>query len=65
MRKFRPPERSAGWPLRQPSLLFAGLACHQPSYLSLWQRLDPQPRVREVIRNHPIRQPLLWMEKHN
>jgi len=50
-------------PVRQPSLLFAGLAYQQPSYLSLWQRLDPQPNVPEVIRNHPVRQPLLWMEK--
>lgn len=50
-------------PVRQPSLLFAGLAYGQPSYLALWERLDPQPKVAEVIRNHPVRQPLLWMEK--
>jgi len=48
-------------PVRQPSLLFAGLVYEQPSYLSLWERLDPHPKVAEVIRNHPIRQPLLWM----
>jgi hypothetical protein len=50
-------------PVRQPSLLFAGLTYRQPSYLSLWERLNPQPKVAEVIRNHPVRQPLLWMEK--
>ncbi|MGA8109125.1 MAG: alginate lyase family protein, partial [Acidobacteriaceae bacterium] len=49
-------------PVRQPSLLFAGLAYRQPSYLSLWQRLDPQPKIPEVIRNHPVRQPLLWID---
>ncbi|HEX4065448.1 MAG TPA: alginate lyase family protein [Acidobacteriaceae bacterium] len=48
-------------PVRQPSLLFAGLVYEQPSYLSLWARLDPNPKVAEVIRNHPIREPLLWM----
>lgn len=48
-------------PVRQPSLLFAGLAYKLPQYLDLWQRLDPDPTVREVIRNHPIRQPLLWL----
>lgn len=48
-------------PVRQPSLLFAGLAYHRPGYLKVWQRLDPSPTVPEVIRNHPIRQPLLWM----
>lgn len=48
-------------PVRQPSLLFAGLAYDRTEYLQVWQRLDPDPKVPEVIRNHPIRQPLLWM----
>ena len=50
-------------PVRQPSLLFAGLAYSQPDSLSLWKRLDPDPTVPEIIRNHPIRQPLLWMDE--
>jgi hypothetical protein len=49
------------WPVRHPSLLFAGLALQQPTYIALWQRLDPDPTVEEVIRNYPVRQPLLWM----
>lgn len=49
-------------PVRQPSLLFAGLAYARPGYIDLWQRLDPDPTVPEVIRNHPLRQPLLWIE---
>lgn len=48
-------------PVRQPSLLFAGLAYRDDQYLKLWSRLDPDPTVAEVIRNHPIRQPLLWI----
>ena len=48
-------------PVRQPSLLFAGLAYGQRKYLELWQRLDPDPTDQEIIRNHPIRQPVLWM----
>jgi hypothetical protein len=47
-------------PVRQPSLLFAGLAYRNARYLDLWKRLDPDPQVPEVIRNHPIRQPVLW-----
>lgn len=47
-------------PVRQPSLLFAGLAYRNREYLEIWKRLDPDPQVPEVIRNHPIRQPLLW-----
>ncbi|HEX9483765.1 MAG TPA: alginate lyase family protein [Gemmatimonadaceae bacterium] len=49
------------WPVRHPSLLFGGLALHRPEYIALWKRLDPDPTVDEVIRNYPVRQPLLWM----
>lgn len=49
------------WPVRQPSLLFAGLAYGQSRYLALWRRLNPDPTVEEVLRNFPIRQPLLWI----
>jgi len=49
------------WPVRQPSLLFAGLALNKPEYLSLWRRLDGDPTVEEVLRNWPVRQPLLWV----
>ncbi len=49
------------WPVRQPSLLFAGLALDKPEYLELWRKLDGDPTVEEVLRNWPVRQPLLWV----
>jgi len=49
------------WPVRQPSLLFAGLALKHDDYIDLWRRLDPDPTVPEIIRNCPYRQPLLWL----
>jgi hypothetical protein len=49
------------WPVRQPSLLFAGVALDRPEYLALWQKLDGDPKVEEVLRNWPVRQPLLWV----
>jgi hypothetical protein len=49
------------WPVRQPSLLFAGLALGESKYLDLWQTLDPSPTTEEVIRNLPVRHPLLWV----
>jgi hypothetical protein len=49
-------------PARRPSLLFAGEALRRPEYLGVWRRLDPDPKVPEVIRNMPIRQPLLWVD---
>lgn len=49
------------FPIRNPALLFAGLAYDKPQYIAIWKRLNPDPTVPEVIRNFPIRQPLLWI----
>lgn len=51
------------WPVRQPSLLFAGIALNRPEYFKVWRRLNSDPVVDEIIRNYPIRQPLLWLAK--
>jgi hypothetical protein len=50
-----------GWPVRQPALLFGGLALERPDYVELWRSLDPDPTVDEIIRNYFIRQPVLWV----
>jgi hypothetical protein len=50
-----------GWPVRHVSLLFGGLAMDRPDYIALWRHLDPDPTVDEIIRNYPIRQPVLWV----
>ncbi|MFN4095872.1 MAG: alginate lyase family protein [Sphingomonas sp.] len=47
-------------PVRQVALLFGGQALGRPDYLALWKRLNPDPQVPEIIRNFPLRQPLLW-----
>src|SRR5262249_20992065 len=51
-----------GWPVRQPSLLFAGLALDRQEYIDLWRHRDPDPTTDEIVRNYPIRQPVLWMQ---
>jgi hypothetical protein len=48
-------------PVRSPGLLFTGLACHQQPYIALWRTMNPDPADPEIIRNYPIRQPLLWV----
>jgi Alginate lyase len=48
------------WPVRHPALLFGGQALGRADYLALWRTLDADPKVPEIIRNFPIRQPLLW-----
>jgi hypothetical protein len=50
-------------PVRSPGLLFCGLKCDKPEYIALWKRLNADPTDAEVIRNYPIRQPLLWFPK--
>jgi alginate lyase len=49
------------WPMRQSSLLFAGIAFQRRDYLDLWQKLPADSKVEEVIRNFFIRQPILWV----
>jgi len=48
-------------PNRQPSLLFAGIAYNEPKYIALWRTLPPDPKTDEIIRNFPVRQPVLWV----
>jgi hypothetical protein len=50
-----------GFPVRQPSLLFGGLAQKRGDWLELWHRLNPDPAIGEVVRNFPVSQPLLWL----
>lgn len=50
------------WPVRQPCLLFAGIGLNEPRYVDLWKTLNPSPTNAEVIRNLPIRHPVLWVE---
>jgi hypothetical protein len=49
------------WPVRHPALLFGGRALHEASYVALWKTLNADPTVDEVIRNYPVRQPVLWI----
>ena len=48
-------------PVRSPGLLFSGIASQEPKYIDLWKALNPDPADKEIIRNYPIRQPLLWV----
>jgi len=49
------------WPIAQPALIFAATAYQDGSYLKLWVELDHNPKEEEVIRNLPIRNPLIWL----
>jgi hypothetical protein len=46
------------WPMRQASLLFAGLAYGERDWVELWKTLPADSTVDEVVRNFFIRQPV-------
>jgi Alginate lyase len=48
------------WPARSPAWLFAGWAFGDQKYLDLWKSLEANPTNDEVLRNLPLRQPVLW-----
>jgi hypothetical protein len=48
------------FPVRMPALLFGGLSLGERRYVELWKRLSADPTDEEVIRNFPVRQPVLW-----
>ena len=49
------------WPVAQPFLLFGANAYRNGEWLATWEGLEHQPGVEEVVRNLPIRNPLIWM----
>ncbi|MDB5110036.1 MAG: alginate lyase [Mucilaginibacter sp.] len=49
------------WPVAQPFLLFGANAYHHADWFATWQKLDHKPQVEEVIRNLPVRNPLIWL----
>ncbi len=49
------------WPIRQPSLLFGAFATGREDWLALWKQLPTDPTIEEIIRNYPIREPVLWL----
>jgi hypothetical protein len=54
-------EHFEDFPVRQPSLLFGGLAYDKPEWIAVWKKLDADSKVSEVVRNFPVRQPVLWV----
>jgi hypothetical protein len=50
------------WPVRHPSLIFASQHLKKSEYAAIWQTLEADPTTYEVLRNLPVRHPLLWMK---
>jgi hypothetical protein len=50
------------WPVRQSSFLFGGLAYKNKKYIELWKSLKANVTTPEIIRNMPVRYPILWVK---
>lgn len=49
------------WPVAHPFLIFGALQTGNKEWLSAWSELEHFPETDEVIRNLPVRNPLLWI----
>ncbi len=49
------------WPVRQPCLVLGALHLDRPDLLETWARLEADPTTYEVLRNLPLRHPLVWL----
>ena len=49
------------WPVAQPFLVFGAKAYDEKQWLETWKVLDHAPTEPEVIRNLPVRNPLIWI----
>jgi hypothetical protein len=49
------------WPVAQPFLLFGSLAYCESRWFDTWKELDHDPQNKEVLRNLPVRNPLIWI----
>ncbi len=49
------------WPVAHPSALFSGLAYGKAEYIETYLTLEAYPVHTEVVRNLPIRHPIIWL----
>ncbi len=50
------------WPVAHPFLLFGASKFIVPAWFKTWSTLKHFPEVEEVIRNLPVRNPVIWFE---
>ncbi len=50
------------WPVAHPFLIFGYKKMANNNWFNTWKKLEHFPTTEEVIRNLPVRNPLIWME---
>jgi len=48
------------WPVAHPFLVLGAIQSSNEAWLHTWQKLEHAPEVEEVIRNLPVRNPIIW-----
>lgn len=51
------------WPVAQPFLIFGAVQFKNNEWFNVWHKLDHAPQNEEVIRNLPVRNPLIWLDR--
>lgn len=49
------------WPVAHPFLIFGSMAFKNKNWFDTWKSLDHSPEVEEVLRNLPVRNPIIWL----
>lgn len=49
------------WPIAHPLLVFGAIEFENREWFNTWVSLDHFPEVGEVVRNLPIRNPVIWL----
>lgn len=49
------------WPVAQPSLIFGANVYNSRTWFNTWKELNHFPDTEEVIRNLPVRHPIIWL----
>lgn len=49
------------WPVAQPFLVFGAVKFDRQNWFDTWKHLDHSPEGQEVVRNLPVRNPIIWI----
>jgi len=49
------------WPVAAPALIFGAAAYENTDWLKTWTALNHDPQEAEIVRNLPVRHPLIWL----
>jgi hypothetical protein len=52
------------WPVAHPFLIVGALTFKNEDWFDAWKNLDHHPKEEEVVRNLPVRNPIIWLNNN-